>query len=556
MKIESLNSVDDNCYAQLCELDQHSVVKYGNSFSEEIWSKESFKFELPNKGDLSLVAFDNYGKVLGYVIGSLKHSFAYIHRFVALRTEGIRVSDKLMEAFILNTSKFDGCALLVSSTNEVAVNFYQKFGFDIVSDSSEIVDLLFPSSKPELFNASQSQSHPKYLMTRLITKKVMFNVSSNILDSFDWNSQRGANSRYFAARGIELHFVGFSMDKKSFTEIFDYCGSKIYFHRFSSSGISVIRFLKFVLKLNQLIKVYKPSVCIASEPIFGGSALVVLDYFRHFKFLVEIQAQLTRLPKGSMNPMKILLVKYLTIISCFRANLIRAVSECIKTELIQDGVLAEKIKVVPSRVDLKLFKSTGVDMNYYRNLKLRGGQVNFLFVGRLVVFKGLHNLFYALSDMPDLDFKLTILGDGPLRGNLHSLAISLGISNRIDFVGGVSLEQVPGFIERSDFFILPSTDEGFPRAMLEAMAMKRVVIASLVGGIRDIAIDGTNGFYFRSDKRSEIVSKISEAVESNRNDEIVNNAYNLVSKNYNFSYQMKEYFNLLNNDGHEDYQVI
>ena len=548
MRIENLKRVDDNCFEQLSELDRQSVLKYGNSFSEEIWSKESFKFELPNKGDLSLVAFDNYGKVLGYVIGSLKHSFAYIHRFVALRTEGIRVSDKLMEAFILNTSKFDGCALLVSSTNEVAVNFYQKFGFDIVSDSSEIVDLLFPSSKPELFNASQSQSHPKYLMTRLITKKVMFNVSSNILESFDWYSQRGATSRYFAARGVELHFVGFSMDNKLSTEYFDYCGSKIYIHRFSPSRIPILRFLEFILWLNQLIKVYKPSDCIASEPIFGGSALVVLSYLRRFKFIVEIQAQLTRLPKGSMNPVKIKLVKYLTILSCFRADLIRTVSECVRTELIQDGVLIAKTKVVPSRVDLKLFKSSGLNMHYYRNLKLRGGQVNLLFVGRLVVFKGLHNLIHSLSDMPDLDYKLTILGDGPLRGDLHSLAVNLGISHRIDFVGGVSLDRVPGYIERSDFFILPSTDEGFPRAMLEAMAMRRVVIASLVGGIRDIAVDGFNGFFFRPDNKAEIVSKISEAIVSDKNDEIASNAYKLVSKNYNFDFQMKEYFNLLTND--------
>ncbi len=552
MKIEKLDTLDDGCYLQLCELDRQAVYKYGNSYSEENWSLESFKYNLPDKGRLSLIAFDLLGNVIGFVIASSKQGFAYIHRFATVRIQGLEVSDKLMEAFILNTLEFKGCALLVSMSNESAINFYQRFGFSIESVNSKTVNLLFPSSLPELFIKSDSQLHPKHLMTKIITKKVIFNVSSNILHDFDWNSQRGVNSKYFAARGTELHFIGFSINSKSSTEIYSYCGSKIYFHRLSTKGILIKRFLKFISRLHYLIKVYKPEICIASEPIFGGSALLLLSYFRNFKFLVEVQAQLTRLPKGSMSGIKISLVKYLTIISCFRANLIRAVSECVKKELVQDGIKEKKVRVIPSRVDLKLFKSRNSD-NYYKILKLRGGQINFLFVGRLVVYKGLNHLIAALADMPLLDFKLTILGDGPLRENLLSLAMHLGIANKVVFVKEVSLQQVPRFIENTDFFILPSTDEGFPRAMLEAMAMKRVVIASLVGGIGDIAKDGINGYYFRPNSPAEIVSKISEAVESSRNDEIVMNAYELVSKNYNFNFQMNQYFNFIVKDHNEDY---
>ncbi|MGC3024522.1 glycosyltransferase [Burkholderia sp. DN3021] len=81
---------------------------------------------------------------------------------------------------------------------------------------------------------------------------------------------------------------------------------------------------------------------------------------------------------------------------------------------------------------------------------------------------------------------LTLVGDGVLRNGLEALATSLGIADRVSFRGLVSSESACALVAEHDLFILPSLQEGMPRAMLEAMAVGTPVLGTDVGGIPEV----------------------------------------------------------------------
>jgi glycosyltransferase involved in cell wall biosynthesis len=91
-------------------------------------------------------------------------------------------------------------------------------------------------------------------------------------------------------------------------------------------------------------------------------------------------------------------------------------------------------------------------------------------VGRLVDQKGLDVLLIAWAKIAKAipDWRLAIVGGGPLAGNLKNLAAKLGIENSVDWLGQVS-DPLP-FLRGAEFFILTSRFEGTPNALLEAMA--------------------------------------------------------------------------------------
>jgi glycosyltransferase involved in cell wall biosynthesis len=97
-----------------------------------------------------------------------------------------------------------------------------------------------------------------------------------------------------------------------------------------------------------------------------------------------------------------------------------------------------------------------------------------LFIGRLVVFKGLKYLLQALSHIDKNIYHLLIVGDGELKSELQKLSEDLNIKSNTTFVGSVSFNTVPYFMSSCDIFVLPSLDEGFGRVILEAMAMKKI----------------------------------------------------------------------------------
>ncbi len=112
---------------------------------------------------------------------------------------------------------------------------------------------------------------------------------------------------------------------------------------------------------------------------------------------------------------------------------------------------------------------------------------------RLDARKGLSYLLRAMaqlrSDLPDA--RLLIGGDGADRPALEREACSLGLADRVEFVGAVS--DSAAFYRRLDCFVLPSLDEAFGLVVLEAMAAGLPVVGTRVGGIPEILEDGSQG---------------------------------------------------------------
>ncbi len=103
-------------------------------------------------------------------------------------------------------------------------------------------------------------------------------------------------------------------------------------------------------------------------------------------------------------------------------------------------------------------------------------------VGRLVAVKNQEALIKALAQL-DERHSCVIIGDGPERGSLETLAGTLGLGDRVRFLGQRS--DVHELIPALDVFCLPSLNEGLPRSILEAQACGVPVVATAVGSVRD-----------------------------------------------------------------------
>jgi glycosyltransferase involved in cell wall biosynthesis len=122
-----------------------------------------------------------------------------------------------------------------------------------------------------------------------------------------------------------------------------------------------------------------------------------------------------------------------------------------------------------------------------------GTPLRLVFAGRLSTEKGLENLIDAVSQSPEA--QLTIIGDGPLRSALSTLAADLGCSARVAFAGQLPHAQVLERLLHADVCVLPSFSESFCKARLDAMLCGVPVITTPVGFGREIVgQDGERGW--------------------------------------------------------------
>jgi glycosyltransferase involved in cell wall biosynthesis len=110
--------------------------------------------------------------------------------------------------------------------------------------------------------------------------------------------------------------------------------------------------------------------------------------------------------------------------------------------------------------------------------------------------------------LSDLQLHLVIVGDGPERGNMEALARSLGVDGRVRFAG--YREDVGNAYGAMDVFALVSAREGFGLVVAEAMLAELPVIATAVGGIRDIVEPGQSGLLIDPKDPAAVAGAIRE----------------------------------------------
>ena len=135
--------------------------------------------------------------------------------------------------------------------------------------------------------------------------------------------------------------------------------------------------------------------------------------------------------------------------------------------------------------------------------------------------KGLKYLFEALRQLsPSLDFRCVILGQGDLEAYREYLDDER-LRDRLEFPGFVDLDVKRKLIAAADLFVLPSTLEGCPISLLEAMAAGRPVVASRVGGIPEVVRSAKHGTLVPAKDPVSLAAAIQAlAVDKGRRDEI------------------------------------
>ncbi|RJP27690.1 MAG: glycosyltransferase family 1 protein [Candidatus Omnitrophota bacterium] len=119
--------------------------------------------------------------------------------------------------------------------------------------------------------------------------------------------------------------------------------------------------------------------------------------------------------------------------------------------------------------------------------------------------KGIDVLIRAVS-LTNKAKRVYIIGDGPYRCRYEELTRSLGLDYRITFLGEVS--NIPEFHNESKLFVLPSRNEGFGISILEAMGASLPVIASNVGGIPELVVNGETGILVEPENPERIAREV------------------------------------------------
>lgn len=137
---------------------------------------------------------------------------------------------------------------------------------------------------------------------------------------------------------------------------------------------------------------------------------------------------------------------------------------------------------------------------------ISGGK-NIVYVGTLRRVKGVE---YLIKAMDDIDSELVIIGDGPLKEELKTLAQG----KRIRFTGKLGKKEVRKEMKDARVLVLPSLSEGLPNVVLEAMSMGLPVVATNVSGIPEIVNDGETGFLVEPRNSKSIVLSVNKILKN------------------------------------------
>jgi PEP-CTERM/exosortase A-associated glycosyltransferase len=198
-----------------------------------------------------------------------------------------------------------------------------------------------------------------------------------------------------------------------------------------------------------------------------------------------------------------------------RADHVTTICEGLRQDIVGRGIPAQRVTVIPNAVDAASFQVGGVaDEELKARLGLAGRTV-VGFIGSFYAYEGLDLLLDALPSilgaLPDV--RVLLVGGGPQDAALQARAAALGVADKVVFAGRVPHAAVNRYYDLVDVLAYPRhsmrlTELVTPLKPLEAMAQGRLLVASDVGGHRELIEHGRTGILFRAGDRDALAAAV------------------------------------------------
>jgi glycosyltransferase involved in cell wall biosynthesis len=180
------------------------------------------------------------------------------------------------------------------------------------------------------------------------------------------------------------------------------------------------------------------------------------------------------------------------------------------------GLAPSKASVIPGGVDLERFKPSAEKAQIRARIGLPEDKFILFTVRNLVPRMGLENLISAFEIVQNgrRDLLLVIGGEGPLQTSLREQARKCGVEDFVRFAGYIPDEDLPSYYQMADLFILPTSDlEGFGLVTVEALASGLPVLATPVGGTREILTKLGSDYLFNDSTPQSIATGILNSLK-------------------------------------------
>ena len=202
-----------------------------------------------------------------------------------------------------------------------------------------------------------------------------------------------------------------------------------------------------------------------------------------------------------------------------QADHVFTICEGLRRDIVERGIAASRVTVIPNAVDIDAFTLGGAaDPDLERRLGLEGAEV-IGFIGSFYAYEGLDLLLDALPTLLRLrpQARVLLVGGGPQDEALRAQAQRLGVAERVVFTGRVPHDQVQRYYDLVDVLAYPRhpmrlTDLVTPLKPLEAMAQGRLLVASDVGGHRELIRHGETGWLFAAGDAQALATTLAEVL--------------------------------------------
>lgn len=272
-------------------------------------------------------------------------------------------------------------------------------------------------------------------------------------------------------------------------------------------------------RIDQAIEALSPDVIHAHSPALNGLPAARAGRRHGIPVVYEIRAfwEDAAVDHGTAKEwgLRYRATRFLETIALRKADQVITICKGLRRDIIDRGIPSSKVTVVPNAVDGSRFESAGQDSPALRSELALDGCTVLGFFGSYYAYEGLVSLIEALPALVKIkpEVRFLMAGGGPEEGRIKERVRELGLEKYVVMVGRVPADVIQDYYALADILVYPRlpmrlTELVTPLKPLEAMAMQRIVVASDVGGHRELIEDNVTGFLFRAGSSDAMTDRL------------------------------------------------